>query len=203
MRSRTMSPLTTPAVLLTLAGLPAIALAADEGGYPKPVPGSTLEVIMPGLMTIIVFFVVLAFLALNVWPKITKSLDERNEKISSEIEAAEAARKQAKDALDEYERNLAEARAESQQMLEETRAKQGELAAELKAKADQELGAMRERAKADIETAKRAAINEIYAHSVTLASAMAGKILQREVTPEDQQRLIDETLSELGETKHN
>lgn len=198
MRPRTISPFLTAA---TTAALPTIALAADEGGYgyPEAFPKSAGEVIMPAIMTIIVFVVVMAFLALNVWPKITKALDERNTKITSEIEAAEAARKQARDALEEYERNLAEARAEAQRMLEETKAKQGELAAELKAKSDRELSELRERAMNDIETAKRAAVNEIYAHSVTLASAMAGKILQREVSEQDQQRLIDETLSELGQ----
>lgn len=205
MPARMPSPITAAVTTLVLAALPTVALAAEEGGhgYPKPVPGSTLEVIMPALMTVIVFCIVMAFLALNVWPKITKALDERNNKITSEIEAAEAARKQAREALEEYERNLAEARAEAQRMLEETKAKQGELAAELRAKADRELGEMRERAMSDIESAKRAAVSEIYSQSVTLASAMAGKILQREVNAGDQQRLIDETLAELGNSQHH
>ena len=71
------------------------------------------------------------------------------------------------------------------------------LAAQLKSKNDAELSAMREKAKAEIESAKKQAIAEIYAESVNLATVMAGKILQREVTASDQQRLMDESLAEM------
>ena len=117
--------------------------------------------------------------------------------IFDEIAAAERARKQAADALDEYEKNLAEARAEAKAMLEQTKAEQAELAASLKAKADKELTELRDRARQDIEAAKRAAVNEIYAESVALASNIAGKILQREVSAGDQQRLVEESLAEM------
>ena len=50
----------------------------------------------------------------------------------------------------------------------------------------------------DIEAARKAALNEIYAESVALATTMAGKILQREVTAADRDRLIEESLAELG-----
>ena len=100
-------------------------------------------------------------------------LDERNEKIVGEIAAAEDARKQAKEALAQYEQNLADARAESQKMLEDTKAQQASLAANLKATADAELSAMREKAVADIDAAKKQALNELYTESVNLATVMA------------------------------
>lgn len=131
-------------------------------------------------------------LATKVWPVITGGLDERNAKIREEIAAAEAAQKQARAALEEYEKSLAEARQEAQRMLDETRTQQAALAAELKAKADKELTEMREKAKREIETAKKTAIGELYAESVNLATQMAGKILQREVTVADQQRMLEE-----------
>ncbi len=161
-----------------------------------PVPAPKEGVIV-GIMTLIVFTAVLGVLYLKVWPQLTKGLDDRANKIREEIEAAELARKQAKDALDEYERNLAEARAEAQQMLDKTREDQQRLAAELRAKADAELGELRKKAMTEIEGAKRAALGEIYAEAAALAATAAGKILQREITPDDQQRLIDESLAEL------
>lgn len=150
-----------------------------------------------GITAIVVFVIVFAILATAVWPKITKGLNDRNAKIQGEIAAAEEARRQAKDALAEYERNLAQARAEAQKMLESTRAQQAAMAAELKAKSDADLSALREKAKADIEAAKKQALAEIYAESVNLATMMAGKILQREVTVSDQQRLMSESLAEM------
>jgi len=159
----------------------------------KPTEGGAANAIV----TLVVFSLVAIMLGVGVWPKITKGLDERTAKIAGEIEAAEIARKQAKEALEEYEANLADARAEARQMLEQTRAEQAELSAQLRAKADAELSELRDRARQDIEAAKKSAVNEIYAESVMLASQIAGKILEREVSVQDQQRLIDESLSQM------
>lgn len=170
----------------------------DHGHGPKAGVVPTVEQgLVPAIVSLIVFALVFAILAAKVWPTIVRALDERANKIREEIAAAEAARKQAKDALDQYERSLAEARAEAQRMLEKTKAQQQALADELKAKADAELNQMKERARRDIEAAKRAALAEIYNEGATFAAAMASKILQREVTPRDQQRLVEESLAEL------
>src|ERR1044071_5193507 len=131
-------------VLLVSAATPVVALA-QHGGAEEPVGAMPTfnQGIASAITAILVFALVLAVLATKVWPVITKALDERAEKIKSEIAAAEAARKQAKDALEQYERSLADARAEAQRMLEKTKAQQQALADELKAKADVELNAMK------------------------------------------------------------
>lgn len=195
----------SPRLLLAtvvLALTPTLALAADEAGghgaEKGQVVGSIQQGLAPAIATLIVFGVVCLVLYSQVWPKITKGLDDRNEKIRSEIRAAERAREDARSALEEYERSLQQARAEAQRMLDDTKAQQAALAAELRSKADRELTQMREKARRDIEAAKRAALNEIYAESVSLATAIAGKILQREVTADDRDRLIQESLEEIG-----
>ncbi len=171
--------------------------AHGDGHHAANPLASVEEGFWTGVTAIVLFLVVFGLLSTMVWPKIVKGLDERNEKIVGEIAAAEEARKQAKHALDEYEKNLAEARAESQRMIEETRAQQSQLAAQLKANADAELSAMREKALAEIDGAKKQALNELYSESVNIATVMAGKILQRQVTVEDQQRLMDESIEEM------
>lgn len=188
-----MSNLTRNAALIAMSLFATVAVAAEGvGAVPSKEQG-----LMTGITALIVFAISAAFLGVVVWPKLTVALDERAAKIRGEITAAEEARKQARDALNEYERNLAEARAEAQKMLEDTRAQQASMAAELRARADSELNALREKAKVEIEAAKKQAIAEIYSESVMIATAMAGKILQREVTVADQQRLMDESLAEL------
>ncbi len=189
--------LTIVLLALTPRALAAPQAASQDGSHAAAPIASVKEGVPTAITALVVFVIVMAVLSTMVWPKITKGLSDRNAKIQSEIAAAEQARKQAKDALNEYERNLAEARAEAQKMLEATRAQQNAMAAELKAKADADLNAMREKAKADIEAAKKQALAEIYSESVLVATAMAGKILQREVSAGDQQRLMDESLAEL------
>ncbi|MCC6284586.1 MAG: F0F1 ATP synthase subunit B [Phycisphaerales bacterium] len=195
---------------LALALVAVAALAAEEGHDAHAGGHETLQAIptveqgvITGVTAVVVFLLVLTILSLKVWPTISKALDARNHKIKSEIEAAEMARKQARAALDDYEKSLAQARAEAQRMLDDTRAQQNKLAAELKARNEAELGQMRERAMKDIEGAKRAALNEIYADAASLATQVASKILGREVSAGDQQRLVEESLRELKSVQTN
>ena len=187
-----------PATSVTPSVPEAAAAPESDGDYEKVgVVPTPMQALMPAITALVVFGLVVLIGSIVVWPKITKGLDERNDKIRGEIAAAEAAREQAKSALEEYEKSLSQARAEAQEMLDETKAKQADLAAELRAKADRELASMRDKAMRDIEAARKAALSEIYAESVSLATTMAGKILQREVTADDRERLIEESLNEL------
>jgi F-type H+-transporting ATPase subunit b len=183
--------------VLTIAS----AFAADEpahGGGEKAGVLPTIEQgIVPMVVTLVVFGIVLAILSAKVWPAISTGLADRENKIRNEIESAEMARKQAKDALEEYQKSLENARAESQKMLESTRAQQAAMAADLKAKADVELNAMRERAKRDIESAKRAAVAEIYNEASNLSTAIAEKILRRNLNEADQRQMVQESLAQM------
>lgn len=156
------------------------------------------QAMVPAIATIIIFALVIFVLGTVVWPKILKGLDDRAGKIREEIAAAEAARKQANDALQMYEKNLAEARAEAQAMLDETKSQQAALAADLKSKADAELADLRDKARRDIDAARKAAVNELYAEAATLATTMASKVLQREVSEQDTKALLDQSLAELA-----
>lgn len=187
---------------LALSGMALAAETAHDAGghaaasHDAPANPMSFEIV-PFISTLVVFGVAAFVLGKYVWPKIIAGLRDRERKISGEIESAEKARKQAADALAQYERSLADARAEAAAMLDRTRADQQRLALELKAKADAELTAMRDAATRDIETAKKEAIGELYAQAATLASEIAAKVLKREINAEDHRRLIDDSLGEL------
>lgn len=153
---------------------------------------------VPFVAALVIFGIVFFVLARFVWPKILGGLEDRANKIRSEVFAAEELRKAAAEEKKQFERSLADARAESARIIEQTKAEQSRLAADLRAKAEVELNAMRDEAKATIEAAKRAAINEIYAETATLATSVAGKILRREVNADDQRRLVEESVSQFG-----
>ncbi len=147
---------------------------------------------------LLAFGVTFFILAKFAWPKILGSLDEREAKIREEIESAERARKSADEALKEYEASLAQARARADAMIEETKAEQSRMAAKLREESEAELNQMRNAARRDIDAAKRAAVAEVYQEAAMVASAVAEKILQRELNEHDQQRLVEETLGEIG-----
>jgi F-type H+-transporting ATPase subunit b len=60
---------------------------------------------------------------------------------------------------------------------------------------------MKSAATADINAAKKAAIGELHTEASNLAVSIAGRILDREISAEDQQALLSESLAELGQSK--
>jgi len=173
-------------------------LAAAEGNHAEVMDPANW---LPGVTTLLVFLLAFSFLALKVWPKIVKGLDDRENKILQEIKSAEESRAQAKAALEEYERNLASAREEANQMIAKARADAKAAAEELRSRNAAELAEMKDRASKEIQGAKQNAILELHAEAAMLATAMASKILAREVSAGDQQRLIEESLHELQSAK--
>lgn len=182
------------------------AEAGHDTGHAAVAPAGVLPTteqgIVPMLVAIGVFIVVFAILSIKVWPTITKGLKDREDKIRNSIEEAEMAQQQARQALEQYERNLASARAEAQKMLDDAKTQQQAITADLKQKADMELAQMRDKAKRDIDAAKAAAIAEIHSHATSLATTMAGKILKREINAGDQARMIQESLHEMGASRN-
>ncbi len=174
------------------------AAAHGEAAAPNPMNFS----IVPYISALVVFGLAFFVLSRTAWPKIIKGLEDREEKIKGDIADAERTRKQAERALQEYEKALSEARGEAAKMLEEAKADQQKIAAELRARTESELNAMRESAKRDIEAAKKAAITDVYAHMADTATGIASKILQRELSADDQRQLVEDSLGQLAAVRN-
>lgn len=188
---------------MTLAGA-ALAAEDDHGAAAHAEGGmNVMPQIAPFIAALILFTGVVLVLNKFAWPAILKALQERENKIKGDIESAERTRKQAERALQEYEKALSEARGEASKMLEETKAEQQRIAADLRARTEAELNAMRDAAKRDIEAAKKAAIAEVYGHMADTATGIASKILQRELNPDDQRQLVEESLGQLATVRSN
>ena len=151
--------------------------------------------------TIVVFIIFLIMASKFVWPHIVGGLEQRDQKLRDDLEAAEEARKQAKTALAEYEQELLKARTEAGEMIAKARQDAKLVAEELRANNARELTEMKTAAEADINAAKKAAIGELHSEASNLAVAIASRILDREISTTDQQALVDESLAEMAGTK--
>jgi len=190
-----MNKLSALATTVTLVLASAAFAAPKEQLQPLPSTNAGVATLITGL---VVFTATAIFLGTVVWPKISKGLADREHKIRHEIESAEAARVQAKMALDGYEKSLAEARTQAQKMIDVAKTQMNSQVAEMKAKADTEVATMKAKAMGEIEAAKKQALSELYSQSSTLATQVAGKILRREVSGGDNQRLVDEALAGMS-----
>jgi len=182
---------------LGVLSLASVASAAEVEANPQLLVKP--ETAIPAAISSIIMFVLLVLLLKKTaWGVIIQGLQDREVKIRSEIESAENARLQANAALEQYQKELAEARASANQMIQQAKADAQKVADELRSKNEGELNSMKDRAKTEIEAAKRMALNEIYAEISLLATQVAEKILEREIRPADQQKLVDEALSQLS-----
>jgi F-type H+-transporting ATPase subunit b len=173
-------------------------LAASEAHGSEGGASVFAGTVMQSVAALIVFAILFAVLAKFAWGPILKGLQDRENKIREDLEKAEAGAKQAAATLAEYEKRLADAQEEARKLIEKGRADAERLAAQLKEQAGNEVNAQRQRAATDIEAARKQAVADLYNQAATLSTQIAGKILKREIRPEDQQALVQQSLQELG-----
>lgn len=199
-----MRHLITRLSILSMTLAPAAAAFAAEpagdhaGEHAKAEPSVMSFEVFQFIMAIVVFGIAFFVLSKTAWPKILGGLEAREGKIKGDLADAQRAREQAEASLAQYEKALAEARTEAARIVEEAKANQLKIAADLKARTEKELGDMRDAAKRDIASAKSAAIAELHASVADLSTEIAGKILGRELSADDQRSLVDASLTQLA-----
>lgn len=145
----------------------------------------------------VVFGLLLLVLGATAWKPIMQGLEKRERGIADNIAQAQRAASDATAKLAEYEAKLAGAAEESQRILAEARKDAEAAGQKLIATAQEEASRSRDRAVADIESAKRAALAELANQSTEVAMAVAQRVVGREVRSEDHQSLIQEMLAKL------
>lgn len=133
-----------------------------------------------------------------ILPQMNKVLDERASLIEGGIEKAEAAQKQADEALAQQQQLLAEARSEAAQVREEARAEGTAIVKELRAKASEEAERISETARRQIEADRQAATVSLRTEVGALATELASKIVGESLEDSARQsRVVDRFLDEL------
>lgn len=150
-----------------------------------------------GIYTLVIFLVLVFILGKFAWGPAMKGLDAREAGIKKVHDDAEAAKVEANKALAEIQARLAKANDEIRAMLEEARRDAQSVKDKMKVDAAAEIQAERDRVRREIDTARDAALQEIYQQTVQLAAILSTKAVKRELTPADHARLIDEALADL------
>jgi F-type H+-transporting ATPase subunit b len=145
----------------------------------------------------VVFGLLLLVLGATAWKPIMQGLEKRERGIADNIAQAQKSATEATAKLAEYEAKLAAAAEESQRILAEARKDAEAAGQKLIAAAQEEAARGRDRAVADIESAKRAALGDLANQSTVLAMSLAQRVVGREVRAEDHQGLIQDMLSKL------
>lgn len=164
---------------------------------PNPILPETNEIIWGGLSFLILF----ALMVKWGYPMITRAMDARAERIRGDLDEATRARTEAETVLDDYKRQLADARNESNRIIEEARQTADQLRRDLMTRAEAEVSELRQRARADIDGAKSRAMAELRTEVSTLAIQLAEKVVGRNLDAQSNKALVDSFISEVGSTK--
>jgi F-type H+-transporting ATPase subunit b len=186
----------TSALLL----LPQLAMAVDVH-EPAPAGGEKVTpfagTIAQSIAALLVFGVVFVVLRTKAWGPILKGLTDREAKIRGDLESAEAARREAAKALESYKAQIANADAEVRTKLATAQKDAEAIGTRLKMDAQKEIEEMKTRANREIEETKNAALVEVRQQAASISTAIAGKILKRNINEADQADLIRSSLEEL------
>ncbi|GMU23259.1 MAG: hypothetical protein AMXMBFR13_33410 [Phycisphaerae bacterium] len=176
-------------------------LAAEDGahqGTPSPFAGNLGN----ALWTLLIFGLVVLVLGRFAWKPMLTALQNRERYIRDSLEAARRDRHDSEARLKEIEQRLSRAREEASAIVEEGRRDAESVKRRIEEEARHSAEALLERAKREIGIARDSALKDLYEQSADLAMNMAGSVLRRQISPEDQQRLISDALAELRERKN-
>lgn len=154
------------------------------------------------------FFNLFLFLALAVLlhrrygRPIREALRARRETIKTELQQARDERDQALAKLAEVEARFSNLDSEVSAIKEKTRLEAEAEKARLLASTETEIAKMRDQARREIEGAGQAAKHELRKFAALESLRRAEEILAREIRPEDDARLINRSVEELGRTTH-
>ena len=156
-----------------------------------------LGINLPGLITQIVSFVILfAILSKLLYKPLVNLLDQRAEKITAGLEAAERSKEEASKSEDSIRIQLEEARSEGQRLIAQARETAEKLREEEIIKVKGEIEAERVRAQTNIERERDAAIEELRREFGGLAISAAEKVVKSTLDEEKNRELISSVLEE-------
>lgn len=133
------------------------------------------------------------------WKKIMAVIDARREAVDNEITEAEKAKAEALVIKKTYEENMRQANAEADALLSKAQKAAAARSEEIIGQAHQHAAQIRAKASSDIAQEKKKALNEAKDEISVIALAIAGKVVGRELGAEDQAKLVDSFIEELGE----
>jgi F-type H+-transporting ATPase subunit b len=147
--------------------------------------------------SLIVFLCLLALLSKFAWRPVMEGLQAREMGIAAKIDEAHRSAEMAAVQLRQYEARLAAATEEARGIVDQAR-RDAELAKErIVAEAQDVAKRERQRAIEDITAAKNVALQEMTQKSVDLAVSLAGRLIHKQLRPEDHAQLIREMVDQF------
>lgn len=151
------------------------------------------------VLAIINLLILTFFLRHFLFGKVNKVLEDRQKEVSDAFEEAQNASTRAKELESDYSSKISLAKEESAEIVKQATQKAQMRSDEIVSDAKQEAFAVMEKANSEIEREKKRAVNEIKDEISDIAFSVAEKVIGKNVDKEDNDRLIEDFIKNVGE----
>lgn len=153
------------------------------------------------VFTIINLLVLYFLMKKFLFKPVNNIIAQREEAIKKQFDEAEETKKQADELKKEYEASLENAKADSLQIVQEAKEKARAEYDRIVKSADEDIARKLQKAEETIAEEKAKSLRSMENEIESLVVAAATKVVGEKVTLENSQKLYDEFLAEMGETK--
>jgi F-type H+-transporting ATPase subunit b len=174
-----------------LVGIAVLAAEAQEA--PNPIVPKLNEIIWGSLAFLILLIVMWKF----AFPAVTKMMNDRTERIRTNLDDADRVKAEAQQILDDYQRQLADARGEANRIIEEARQTAESLRRDLMDRAEAEVAELRQRSTDEIQAAKDRALADLRVQVAGIAIGAAEKIVERSLDRDTNMQLVENYINSL------
>jgi F-type H+-transporting ATPase subunit b len=161
---------------------------------PSPIFPATNELIWGTLS----FLILLGAMWKFALPGVQKGMQARTDRIRENLDEAEKAKSEAQRILEDYQRQLADAKNESARIIEEARQTAEQMRRDLMTRAESEINEVRQRSHAEMEAAKNRAVAELRAQVSELAIAAAEIVVQKNLDRDTNRALVERYIEQVG-----
>lgn len=167
-----------------------------SGGHDGASAGALLKDFLWRLLNFLVLFGLLYYFLAK---PLRKGMAERREKVSKELEEAKKVRDEAEAKFAEYEEKMAHAEAEVDKIYQNIREEAKAESERILQQAEQMAAKIKQDAERIAGTEIAKAQNQLRDEAVQMAMEIAEDILKKNITREDQARLVEEYKQKVGE----
>ena len=179
---------------LFIASTPVAALAEEEKTGMKLLIPNMAEFIPACIAFLIIFFIMSKF----AWPMVLKMMEDRENKIQGDMDAAEQAKDQARSDAQAYADRLAVAEREAADIIAAAKREAEEERSRILAKAQQDAAATIAKARDAVESERKKALVQLSGSVVDLSVEIAGKIIGNDLDDAEHRALAEKYLAEVG-----
>ena len=180
-------------------GTPVLAFAEESAVGPDILIPKMAEFI-PAL---IAFLVILVILSKLVWPSVLEMMEKRQQKIQDDLDAAERSKIEAAEEAKSYEAKILEAHHEADAIVAKAKKEAEEVRSAVLAKAQREAADIIAKAHGAVDSERHKAMIELSGSVVDLSVEIASKIIGNDLSEEEQRRLAEKYLADVGKSDGN